>query len=390
MPLADAPAASPQGGDIPAEPVATGETVYIPEVAESAYDTGWDGLSAPEQLLLELVNAARLDPAGEAVGQGVGLAIGVTATPKQALAVDTALSAASEAHSEDMEAQDYFSHTGLDGSTPTSRAASEGYSGGVGENLGWVGSTAASFDDAARIADHHAYLWGSPEHQENLLNGAWDVVGIGYADGDYLYKGVNYKSTTFVTQKFGSQPESHLTGVVIDDRDGDAFYDIGEGQGQVKVTAFNETGVYTTETYASGGYSLALNPGTYSVVFHGGTLDGVYETEVSIGAENVKLDVIEATDAVDADLVAAATVQDAIMGNETLSVAGSEDLYLGDLLEEAIHSATDAALQPAALVEPQGAAIPLSPIPGEPAMTFVLDSTEPYEDEETQEDMLQV
>lgn len=377
------------GGSAPTPPEAD-ETVYIPEVAESLYEAGWEGLSNEEQLLLELVNAARLDPAGEAAVQGVGLAPGVSAAAKHVLAVDASLSAASDSHSEDMEANNYFSHTGLDGSTPTGRAALAGYTGAVGENLGWIGSTANSIDDAERVADHHSFLWGSPSHQANLMNGKWDVVGIGYVEGDYTYKGVDYRSASFVTQKFGSQPESHLTGVVIDDLDGDQFYDIGEGQGQVKVTAFNEGGVFTTETYASGGYSLALDPGTYSVVFHGGALEGLYETEVTIGAQNVKLDVIEDTDAIVADLVTTETAAEAITNNLTLAYEASEDLYLGELLDEAIHSAEDAAMTMEQAPATPGApdSPDLSLILTDPVETSLYDSSEAYRDEESDDDIL--
>lgn len=363
----------------------TGDTVYIPDVADSAYSLDWGGLSPEEQLILELVNAARLDPRGEAADQGVSLASGVSSAPKQALAVDASLSAAADNHSEDMEAQNYFSHTGLNGSTPTTRAADEGYSGGVGENIGWIGSTSTRYSDADRAESHHDNLWASPGHQQNLMNGNWEVVGIGYAEGDYVYNGTNYRGSTFVTQKFGSQPENYLTGVVIDDRDGDQFYDIGEGQGQVHVTAFNAGGVYTTETYAAGGYSLALDPGTYSVVFHGGALDGIYETEVTIGGNNVKLDVIEDGDAGDANLVTTDTVAEAITNNLTLAYSGSEDEYGGELLYEAIQSVEDGGAlvdQVAPKEEPL-----LSIILTEPSATVSFDSTEPYEDEEP-EDMI--
>ncbi|CAN0591202.1 unnamed protein product, partial [Ectocarpus sp. 12 AP-2014] len=71
------------------------------------------------------------------------------------------------------------------------------------------------------------------------------------------------------------------------------FYDIGEGQGDVRITAYNDEASYATSTWDSGGYTLALPAGTYNVVFEGGDLDAPYETEVTIGNENVKLDVLD-------------------------------------------------------------------------------------------------
>jgi hypothetical protein len=55
---------------------------------------------------------------------------------------------------------------------------------------------------------------------------------------------------------FGDRGHSYLTGVVIEDGDGDDFYDIGEGIGGVRVTAWNGTRTFATETWAAGGYSL--------------------------------------------------------------------------------------------------------------------------------------
>ncbi len=61
-------------------------------------------LTVYEQLLLELVNRARLDPAGEAARYGIalnnGLAAGsLTATTKQALAPNELLVNSARAHS---------------------------------------------------------------------------------------------------------------------------------------------------------------------------------------------------------------------------------------------------------------------------------------------------
>ena len=72
-----------------------------------------------------------------------------------------------------------------------------------------------------------------------------------------------------------------------------AFYDVGEGQGDVRITAYNDDAAYATATWDAGGYSLALPAGTYKVVFEGGDLDAPFETEVTIGNDNVKLDVID-------------------------------------------------------------------------------------------------
>ncbi len=261
-----------------------------PDLPASAFDIGWEGLTAEEQLIVELVNRARLDPLGELGRQDEGFAAGVSTAPKEALAVVETLSDASDAHSQDMDNRDFFAHTNPDGDSPSDRAIEAGHgSRFVGENIGWVGSTRTSFDEQARAEGHHDNLWDSDGHQQNFMSNNWSEIGVGYDYGDYL----GYSGSTFVTEMFGDRGETYLTGVVIEDQDGDEFYDIGEGQGDVRITAFNDEGSHATATWDSGGYTLALPPGTYRVVFEGGDLDAPYETDVTIGNENVKLDVID-------------------------------------------------------------------------------------------------
>lgn len=278
----DSDAGAPRGGN----EVGTD----VPGLPASAYDIGWAGLTAEEQLIVELVNRARLDPLGELGRQDEGFAAGVTTAPKEALAVVETLSDASDAHSQDMDDRNFFAHTNLDGESPSDRAIEAGHgSRFVGENIGWVGSTRTTFDQQARAEGHHDNLWDSDGHQQNFMSDNWSEIGVGYDYGSYR----GYDGSTFVTEMFGDRGETYLTGVVIEDEDGDDFYDIGEGQGDVRITAFNDEAAFATATWDSGGYTLALPPGTYTVVFEGGDLDQPYETEVTIGTENVKLDVID-------------------------------------------------------------------------------------------------
>src|SRR5690349_7486538 len=88
--------------------------------------------TAYEQYFLELVNRARLDPAGEAARFGMGLNDGlaagtISATPKQPLASNPALLDAADAHSAWTLATDTFSHTGANGSSPGDRMGAAGY-----------------------------------------------------------------------------------------------------------------------------------------------------------------------------------------------------------------------------------------------------------------------
>jgi uncharacterized protein YkwD len=90
------------------------------------------------------------------------------------LAADPRLSSASRDHSADMVAHGYFSHTGLDGSTPSDRALAAGYPGGAGENI-----AASSRGTAISVFS----LWrASPGHNANLL-GSYSATGLGVAAG---------------------------------------------------------------------------------------------------------------------------------------------------------------------------------------------------------------
>jgi uncharacterized protein YkwD len=94
---------------------------------------------------------------------------------------DTALRTAAQAHSDAMAAQNFFDHTGVDG-TPASRAHWAGYAKGarawgIGENLGFgtgaLGSPRSIFRGWMR----------SPGHRQVILERSWRHVGVGVALG---------------------------------------------------------------------------------------------------------------------------------------------------------------------------------------------------------------
>ncbi|WP_298837645.1 CAP domain-containing protein [uncultured Roseobacter sp.] len=298
-PPADAPEAPPpavEKAPLPAgEESDKGVASDAPDLPDSAYDLNWVGLTAQEQYMLELVNRARLDPEAEAERTGDAVDSGVSSTPKQALAVDPILSAAADNHSADMLARDFFAHTNPDGDSPTDRARDEDWDGGgVWENISarWTSAPSVS-DEQGWVAASHAGLWESDGHQFGMLQATHTVVGIGVDWGEWAYPGTTFPTAMLVTEKFANDGQTYLTGVVIDDVDGDEFYDIGEGQGGVQITAWTDENVYATSTWDSGGYSLALDAGTYSVRFEGGDLETAFETTVTIGGQNEKLDVFE-------------------------------------------------------------------------------------------------
>lgn len=110
------------------------------------------------------------------------------------LKLNAELNAAADAHSQDMALQDYFSHTGKNGSQPWDRAKIVGYEArSMGENI------AAGYQTPETVVQG----WiNSPGHRANMLNANYTELGVGYY---YLANDtgrVNYN--TYWTQLFGS------------------------------------------------------------------------------------------------------------------------------------------------------------------------------------------
>jgi uncharacterized protein YkwD len=119
------------------------------------------------------------------------------------LRLNTELNAAALTHSKNMALQDFFSHTGKDGSTVGDRLKTVGY-----ESQAWGENIAAGY----ATPDQVVQSWiNSPGHRANLLNRSYTELGVGYY---YLANdtgSVNYKS--YWTQDFGAgdrNPSSNL------------------------------------------------------------------------------------------------------------------------------------------------------------------------------------
>jgi hypothetical protein len=89
--------------------------------------------------------------------------------------------------------------------------------------------------------------------------------------------------------------EAYLTGVVYRDANRNGAYDIGEGLGDVTITAAGNRGHGTTTTFGSGGYSLPLRPGSYMVTASGGALPQAMTQSGTIGSLNLGLNFIVPT-----------------------------------------------------------------------------------------------
>ncbi|WP_426567607.1 CAP domain-containing protein [Streptomyces canus] len=104
------------------------------------------------------------------------------------LAVDPLLAAAARAHSEDMVARSFYSHTSPDGSRPWDRAAAAGSTRRtIGENI------ACGQRSPAEVVEG----WmNSPGHRANILKADFTHIGVGFAGGG--------PAGTYWTQLFGA------------------------------------------------------------------------------------------------------------------------------------------------------------------------------------------
>ena len=167
-----APASSPAPAPQPAT---------SPDPADSASPTPDSAMTERELRMVTLVNEARA--AGHSCGQYGYF------PPAPPLEPQDLLAAAAQAHSDDMVANDFFSHTGSNGSAPWDRMSEQGYRWSrAGENI------AAGYSDAAAATRG---LLDSPGHCRNIMDPEFTEIGVGLATGSSGYG-------SYWTQNFGT------------------------------------------------------------------------------------------------------------------------------------------------------------------------------------------
>lgn len=332
-------------------------------------------MSAPtpfEQEMLELVNRARANPAGEfdALIVNAATQTGVTAEITAALryfnvdlalfksqiaglaavnplAWNNALGQVARTHSAGMIAADSQTHFLPGEASLATRASLAGY-----QNMSRYGENIFAYTEDPVQGQAGFFIdWGigpggmqSPAgHRNNILNAGMTEVGIGaIADSS----SATQVGPWVVTQDFASRTDyaAQLVGVVIDDADADAFYDAGEGQGGITVTAVGTMGRFTTTTWAAGGYQMVLAPGSYTVTFSGGALDGTIVKTINFGTANLKLDAL-ADEAVGSNLFIGTTAAEQLTGStgddlmvgvrgaDTLTGLAGNDILIGEFTD---------------------------------------------------------
>lgn len=258
-------------------------------------------VSAAEQLFVYQLNRARANPV--AYQQEVGLPVSLAyVTPRPPLAVNDLLFASAEFKSEEMATHNYFGHQSqVTGVWPNQLVRSRGYPlpSLFVNNANYLESISYGWAYPGRnpeVATAGAALEGliydeginPPGHRNHLLGiDAWNAnfreIGVGHAARSGA---INYDYWTIHTG-YVSTADVFLTGVAYADRNANRRYDLGEGLGNVTVTAAGRT----TTTNAAGGWSLAVTPGTtYTLTAAGGAFVGTAGATVGVGSANVEVD----------------------------------------------------------------------------------------------------
>lgn len=226
-----------------------------------------------ETLILELMNRFRADPGKEAqwiidtYGKG-DTVMGADAkmflkecqalTPKPPLVFNLQLLDSARKHSY------YMVHNGLGhdeepgkrgftGRSPFDRMKAAGYAGGGGAENAFAGSNGPQHSHAGFIVDFGPGGTGGMQpgrgHRMNMIGNYREAGPGGVPNG----KGLS------VTHNLGNRGGMRLAGgVVYVDLNGNGFYDMGEGKGNVTIQASDGSRV---ATWGSGAYTLELKGG---------------------------------------------------------------------------------------------------------------------------------
>jgi Ca2+-binding RTX toxin-like protein len=273
-------------------------------------------ISAAEQYGIELLNRARLNPVAEAQRYHVPLNHGVhgddriSTRQKQALAPDQVLDESASKHSSWMLSADTFSHSGAGGSTEQQRMKMAGYqfSNGIswsyGENLAYVDAAGRSLETL--IETQHRMLMQSDAHRPNILRDSFREIGYAQVMGDF-----RGSRGSMLTQDFAHRStDIFVTGVAYNDKNGNNFYNMGEGQKGIR---FSEVGGGSVSTASAGGYGLQVEAGRSVVISIGP--DGSYGT-VELDLRNEIPNQIQSYQNMKLDLVNRSTIF--VSGNATL------------------------------------------------------------------------
>ncbi|CAL9539644.1 hypothetical protein SUDANB176_04219 [Streptomyces sp. enrichment culture] len=154
-----------------------------PSPAESAAKSSPARTSAPAKTPARPEAPRPSTPAAPAAGGPAAQVLSITNSERSKagcgpVTLDDRLARAAQLHSEDMSANDYFSHTGKNGSSFADRAEAQGHPSPGAENIARGQNSAASVMQA----------WmNSPGHRANILNCSLKTLGVGVVTSDWTW-----------------------------------------------------------------------------------------------------------------------------------------------------------------------------------------------------------
>ena len=278
-------------------------STHSPILAQATLRYEHGNPTARVQFFLENVNRARTDPVAEGIRldeETAWYALEMrtykpnfftdirkefASYPKAPpLAFNPYLLKSAQAYSQEMTLKNFFSHYGdsKHHSNPTTRAFAQGYSGSVGENISGAGA-----DTGQDVKEHH-FGFMVDAYRLNALDPKWNEVGIGVFGS---------RQNGRVTQDFGISKTNYYLGVVYEDKNGNRFYDPGEGIEGVEIRP--SVGKYYAVTSSSGGYAIPMDfswnikKGMKVILTASGEkLEGTLKEEVTLEHQNLKIDFI--------------------------------------------------------------------------------------------------
>ncbi|MDB5506202.1 MAG: peptidase metallopeptidase [Devosia sp.] len=254
-------------------------------------------MTPQEQLMLELINRARMDPAAEAARLGTALGT-VTATPKQILAGNESLAQSSENHSEYMHLNDEYSYNesnpdglGFTGFSVGVRASAAGYPTPSGttidESVSRVVTGSSSSELTAAIVAQYNAFFANAADRGRLLNNTFRELGVGQEYGQYQGFG-----NAFVTNDYANSGNSNvfITGIIYNDSIPNDFFNVGEELIGRDVAG---SGGVSDSTGGGGGYELGFATTNQLKQINLEAGAGTVSVSVALGTQNVKLDLID-------------------------------------------------------------------------------------------------
>lgn len=170
---------------------------------------------------------------------------------------------------------------GFTGVSFSDRTRKAGYNGGAGGENCFRDAMNPWHSHAGFVVDFGPGGTGGMQpgrgHRTNMANGGYREVGIA---------ALPHNNRFSVTHNFGTRGGRFAGGVIYFDRNGNNFYDVGEGIGGVKISV---EGGASVSTWKSGGYALQLK-GDQAVKITAEYAGQAFSKTLEPGKENVKFD----------------------------------------------------------------------------------------------------